>query len=56
MSSVNKSQRVVNMSRMTGRKNETIESADWGDANIMQSVGYIKRNTTKNIYFAKQPK
>jgi hypothetical protein len=44
------------MSRMTGRKNEALESVDWGDANIMQSVGYVKRNVTKNIYFAKQAK
>lgn len=56
MSSVNKSQCVVKMSRMTGRKDETIESVDWGDANVMKSVGYIKRNVAKNIYFSKQPK
>lgn len=56
MSSVNKSQCVVNMSRMTGRKDETFESVDWGQANVMQSVGYVKRNLAKNIYFGKQPK
>lgn len=47
---------MVNMSRMTGRRDEMIESVDWGEANVMHSVGYIKGNVAKNIYFAKQPK
>ncbi len=47
---------MVDMSRMTGRKILIKESCDQGNINILQSLASIKKNVTKNIYFAKQPK
>jgi hypothetical protein len=41
---------------MTGRKEKPVECLDWGDANVMHSVAYIKQNVSKNIYFSRQPK
>lgn len=44
---------MVNMSRMTGRREETNDSLDWGNADIMHSLQYIKGNITKNINFGR---
>lgn len=41
---------------MTGRKEIQITSIDWGNVDIMRSVGKMKGRITKNIYLAKQPK
>jgi hypothetical protein len=56
MMSSNRSQCMVNMSRTTGRREKTSESVDWGDSNVMKSLGYVKGRITKNIDFAKQMK
>lgn len=55
-SSVNKSQCMVNMSRMTGRKSQLNDSRDWGDTNVLSSIDYVRPPITKNIYFSKQRK
>ena len=47
---------MVNMSRMTGRKDIQIQSIDWGNVDIMRSVSKIKGHISKNIYFDKQLK
>lgn len=39
----------VNMSRQTGRRDASSESRDWGNIDIMRSIGYVKGKITKNI-------
>lgn len=52
--SMGRSQCMVNMSRMTGRRHRNNESQDWGDADVMKSVDYVKGKITKNISIGKQ--
>ena len=40
---------MVNMSRMTGRKDLAAKSVDWGNINIMDSISYVRRPITKKI-------
>ena len=42
---------MVNMSRMTGRKDNLQELGDWGNVDVMHSLRYVKRSLTKNIDF-----
>lgn len=44
---------MVNMSRMTGRKEKVRESYDWGDANVLQSLAYVKGSISRCIVFDK---
>lgn len=53
---VNRSQCMVDMSRMTGRKEESIECGDWGEVDIMQSVQYVRGKVCRNIPFGRRPK
>jgi len=40
---------MVDMSKQAGRKETSSESKDWGNINIMRSIGYVKGKITKNI-------
>lgn len=48
-----RSQCMVDMSRMTGRREKTNESPDWGKVDVMHSLQYIKGSISKNINFGK---
>lgn len=48
-----RSQCMVNMSRMTGRKNTVNDSLDWGESNVMRSLQYIKGSVAKKIDFGR---
>ena len=40
---------MVNMQKMTGRRERVRESTDWGDTDIMQSIRYVRSPITKKI-------
>jgi hypothetical protein len=47
------SQCMVNMSRMTGRKETVRESWDWGEIDVLESLAYVKGSISKRIDFDK---
>ena len=43
----------MNMSRMSGRKFKLVKGGDWGESDVMHSLGYCRGSVAKNIYLGK---